>query len=420
MKKIYSLFITLSALLPGISASAQDEGFIYGKIYTDDNRTYEGPIRWGKEEVYWVDIFNAGKEENDFIHYLSHEEKDRLDEKRMWKNGNFTASSTLRWLGFGYTSDRYYEQDYTHQFSCQFGEIKSIRIRSSKRVEVELQSGITVQVNGEGYNDIGTDVRIVDKEIGEMELDWHSIEKIEFKATPSHLAQKFGEPLYGTVESYQGKFTGYIQWDHDERLSTDKLDGYSEDGKVGIMFDKIASLEPSMSRCKVTLKSGRELELRGSNDVNSENRGIIITTEKGTVIDIPWREFKKVTFQPVSSAPAVKYDNFKTQKELNATVVTSDGRTISGKLIFDLDEEYDFELLQGKSDDVEFAFPFRSIKRIAVSSGYRAEVALSNGEKYTLEESQDVGELNQGVLVFVSKDQPTYVAWEKIKEIQLN
>ena len=47
MKIVYSL-LTAGFTLLAATASAQDEGFIYGKIYTDDNRSYEGPIRWGK------------------------------------------------------------------------------------------------------------------------------------------------------------------------------------------------------------------------------------------------------------------------------------------------------------------------------------------------------------------------------------
>jgi hypothetical protein len=418
MKIVYSL-LTAGFTLLAATASAQDEGFIYGKIYTDENRTYEGPIRWGKEEVYWVDVFNAAKEENDFIHYLSERDRERLDEKRLEEHGDFSASIAMRWLGINDRDASDYRHDYTHQFSCQFGEIKSIRVLSSKRVEVELQSGIKVKVDGEGYNDIGTDIKIVDKEIGEIQMEWRDIERVEFFTTPSKISQKFGEPLYGTVETFQGTFTGYVQWDHDERLTTDKLDGDSEDGKVAITFDKITSLEPHMSRCTITLKSGRTFDLRGSNDVNSENRGVIVTKEDGTIIDIPWDELKKLTLKPVTSAPAIRYENFKSQKELNATVVTNDGKTLSGKMIFDLDEEYDFELLQGKSDEIEFAVPLRNIKQITVLNGHRADVTLKNGQKLALEESQDVGDLHQGVLIFTSKDSPTYVAWEDIKSIEL-
>jgi len=418
MKKTYLLLITL-ALFAASSVSAQDEGFIYGKIYTSDNRTYEGPIRWGKEEVYWIDVFNASKEENTYIHYLTNDQREKLDEKRMWRNGYF-SSSTLRWIGIGSNRERYYSEDYTHQFSCQFGELKSLRLLSRKRVELELQNGLKVAVKGDGYNDIDTDVKVIDKEIGEIILEWDRIDRIEFKSTPSRLAQKFGEPLYGTVDAYAGTYTGYIQWGHDERLSTDKLDGDSEDGKVALMFDKIASLEGHMSRCNVTLKSGRELELRGSNDVNSGNRGIIITTEKGLMIDVPWDEFKKLTFKPAPSMAPIKYDNFKLQKEMKATVTTTDGKTISGPMVLDLDEQYDFELFQGKYAGVEFATPLRNIKRIVSNSGESADVYFANGEKLSLKESQDVSELNQGILIFTEKDNPVYIPWEKVKEILLN
>lgn len=418
MKKIYSLLSAAVLLLTASNVSAQDQGYLYGKIYMDDGHTYEGAIRWGKEEVYWVDVFNASKKENDYIHYLSEDERKKLDDKRRWQNGNYFSSSSWRWLNFGSDDDRSRDSDFIHQFSCQFGEIKSIRLLSSKRAEVELQSGLKFKVDGEGYNDLGTDLKIIDKEIGDIDVSWNRIERVEFKSTPATLSNKFGEPLYGTVETFQGSFTGYIQWDHDERLTTDKLDGDSEDGKVAIMFEKITTLEPHMNRCAVTLKSGRTLELRNSNDVNSENRGIIITNESGMIVDVPWSECKRVTLKPVSAAPAIKYENFSSQKALKATVLTQSGKKITGKFVLDLDEEYDFELFQGKSDELNYAIPLRSIKSISVINGTLAEVRLTNGTKLTLDDSQDTGELNQGVLVFESKDRPTYIAWEDVKEIE--
>ena len=45
------------------SATAQnDQVFIYGKLTTIDGETYQGQIRWGKEEAYWTDLFNGTKE----------------------------------------------------------------------------------------------------------------------------------------------------------------------------------------------------------------------------------------------------------------------------------------------------------------------------------------------------------------------
>ncbi|GHN00578.1 hypothetical protein WSM22_20670 [Cytophagales bacterium WSM2-2] len=418
MKKTNTL-LTLCLALATISVTAQDEAFIYGKIYMSDNRSYEGPIRWGKEEVLWTDVFNASKIENKNLRYLSNDERDALDRNRRW-NGEFTSISPLRWIGIGTNRDRYYESeyDYKHQFGCQFGEIKTMRLLSRKRVEVELQSGLIVEVDGNGYNDIGTDLKIMDKELGEMSIDWDRIDKVEFKSTPSKIAQKFGEPLYGTVESFKGTFTGFIQWDHDERVNSDKLDGDSEDGKVHIMFENIATIEGHMSRSKVVLKSGRELELRGSNDVNGDNRGIIITDETGMIVDVSWDEFSKLTLKS-PPASGVKYENFKSQKELSATVKTSDGKSLSGKVILDLDEQYNFELFQGKSDGVEYIIPLRNIKQILVQRGREADVVLNNGKKLTLSNSQDVGEMNHGLLVFTDDKNPVYVAWENVQEIQL-
>lgn len=400
--------------------SAQDEHFIYGRITLVDDKVYEGPIRWGKEEVYWNDIFNAGKPHNENLRYLSHDEREDLDERRFnHQHGDYDHWS--RWANnFGWRwSDDNYDNDYTHQFSCQFGEIKSLRPQGRKWVDIELQNGRKFELSGEGYNDVGLDIKVIDRELGEMEIYWNRIEKIEFVNTPGKLVNRFGRPLYGTVESFGNKFTGYIQWDHDERLSVDKLDGDSDDGDVSIEFDKISSITRVGSRCRVVLKSGRELYLEGSNDVDRSNRGVIVMNKDIAAVDIPWREFDKITFEDKAPPALVSYDQFKNQKELSATVKTFGGESYSGRIVFDLDEEYDFELLQGMQYDFEYTTAFRNVKRIKALES-RCEVELKSGTKFTLDDAQDVDERNQGVLVFAQgKDsQPRYLPWDKISEIE--
>src|SRR6185436_2139370 len=171
---------------------------------------------------------------------------------------------------------------------------------------------------------------------------------------------------------------------------TDKLDGDAEDGDVAILFDKIKSIERHLSRSRVVLKSGRELELHGSNDVNSENRGIIVTDETGTMVDIPWEEFQKVTFTAVPAKPIARYNDFQLPKEITATVTTVYNKTLKGRTVLDLDEEFDFELFQGKEGDIEYHIPVRNIQKISVIHGHKAELFLKNGKKLSLDESQDV------------------------------
>jgi hypothetical protein len=413
------LFTTAILALALSSALAQDDHFLYGRITTTDSRTYEGPIRWGKEEVYWNDLFNASKPKNQNLRYLTGGERDNLIENlNNYNHRRDDWSHWGRWANAVTWNDDY-DYDFVHQFSCQFGDIKSIEPQGSKWVDVTLRNGTKLELNGEGYNDVGLDIKVLDRELGEVELFWNRIEKIEFVNTPSKLMTRFGKPLYGTVEAFGEKFTGYIQWDHDERLSVDKLDGESDDGDLSIEFDKIASITRVGSRCRVALKSGREIYMEGSNDVNRENRGVIVMGRNLPSIDVPWDEFDKITFEDKVAPALVSYDQFKTQKELQGTVKTFSGDLYSGRVVFDLDEEFDFELLQGKHHDFEYSTPFRNVKKLKSFDDSRCEIELKDGQKIMLSDGQDVDGRNQGVLIFTQgKAEPQYLSWDKVSEIQ--
>ncbi len=396
MRKLLTYSTILVVCMAGHQASGQDEGFMYGVVTTIDNKVYEGALRWGKEEAYWTDMFNASKDENENLDYLSRDEIDELEDRRRsvfeTKNG-WVSIKSVSWSWDGGSGD------FVHQFACQFGEIKSIRPTRRQGALVTMQNGLEYELDGQGYNDIHTDVKVFDSELGSIELDWDRIESVEFKETPSQLQDKFGEPLYGVVETSEGKFTGYVQWDHDERVSEDKLDGDTDDGDVSIAFRNIASIERyGSSRSFVTLKSGRELKLRGSNDVNDENRGIIVTVEGLGRIDVPWDEFDQVTFMDAPGS-GLAYRTFKKQPRIVGTVELRNGDRYDGQLIYDLDEAYQYEVLQGMLDDVEMIIPFRNIREIAPGNYDTSHVTLASGEKYLLEDSQDVSDKNQGVLV---------------------
>ncbi len=395
--------------------AGQDDIFMYGKIVTVDEKTYEGPIRWGKEEVYWVDLFNAAKTENENLNYLSARDLDLLD-----------AQQNHEWLSVSNNFSRWVSKrvggrnDYTHEFTCQFGDIKSLRPTGSQRAEIELRDGTRVTVLGEGYNDIGNDVVILDRELGEVKLRWSRIGKVEFIKTPSTLSAKFGEPLFGTVEAFGKKVTGYIQWDRDERLSTDKLDGESEDGKLSIDFGKIRSIEKRGGRSIVELKSGRRIEMSGSNDVAKGHRGVIVMSREFPAFIIPWSEFGKVTFSDNADDGLLSYSDYKNPKELTARVKTRDGNTMSGRLVFDLDEAYDFELLQGKEGEFEYTVPFKNIKKITTNGSHRSVVELTGGKTLKLDDAQDVGRRNQGLLIFPGKERSSvYIPWSEVDTIEL-
>lgn len=416
MKGQFKSFLLVLTTLLSVSLIAQDSGFIYGKITTEDGDVYEGPLRWGKEEVYWTDMFNASKEENKNLDYLSRRELESLEDRQRDHNGNY-SNGVIKIMNVAWSigGDDY---DFVHEFSCEFGNIKSLRMSGRSGADLELQNGDFIELKGSGYNDMGAKIRVLDRDLGLVAVSWDRIDKVEFLSTPSNLEEKFGEPLYGTVESDLGTFTGYIQWDHDERVDTDVLDGDTRDGDVSIAFRKIASIErEGFSRSIVELKSGRELELRGSNDVNDSNKGIIVTVEGFGRVDMDWEDFDRVTFtDPPGSGPS--FNSFANPKKLMGTVQVDNGDVHQGEIVYDLDEEYTFEVLNGEDDDAKFIIPFRNIESIEPRSSDRATITLTNGNNVVLEDAQDVSERNQGVLIKTSSDR-IYIPWDRIEKINL-
>ena len=169
----------------------------------------------------------------------------------------------------------------------------------------------------------------------------------------------------------------------------------------------------------VVLKSGRELELRGSNDVDEDNRGIIVTIEGMGRIDVPWRDFESVTFDDNAPDAGPAYSSFSKNKKLSGSVQTSSG-TLKGDIIFDLDESWDYEVLDGRDDDMEYVIPFENISSITPKSYRSSEVTLIDGSALRLERSQDVSERNTGLLVFEGGKDPVYVPWREVEAVQFD
>jgi sporulation protein YlmC with PRC-barrel domain len=374
--------------------------FLYGKIFTQSN-IYEGPIRWGKEEVYWSDYFNASKRANPEYKNT----KTIYIEGDSWFNLNWDLQSIWE------------DQASVHQFNCQFGDIKQMKVLGRAKAKLQFKNGWEIEVQGEGYNDMGENIVIIDKDLGTMQIDWGKISKVEFSNSPQKV-QKFGESLYGTVETNRReKFTGWIEWDHDERIGTDKLDGYSKDGNVSLFFSEIAKIEKQGNGSLVETKSGKSVLLGGTNDVNTENRGINVLVEGLGMVDIPWESFKRVTFQKKEDG-GQGFEDFPVPKALSGKVFLLEEKEFSGKLVYDLDETLDLETLEGKDNGNNFTIPFRNIKSIKPKNNQFAQVELKSGQQFLLNGSNDVSGGNNGILIFQKgKKEPVQVPWSQIDQI---
>lgn len=393
-----------------IATSPSSDLLIYGTITTDDDDSYTGQIRWGKEEALWFDYFNSSKPENEFLDYLSDDEVAALNGDRysVFESSLF-GNKRKSWTG---------DDKHTHSFACQFGDIKSIEVRRREKITLTLKNGEELYLKG-GSNDIGAQVQINDESIGLIKLDWDNIKRVDFKKTPSQIENAYGSPLYGKVVTEQGSFDGYLQWDHDERMTADELNGKYDDGELDIEFGNIRSIKKTWRGSEVTLKSGRVFELRGSNDVNKSNRGIIVNMPHIGRVDIEWKEFEEIIFADAPSNPELSYDDFHGEKELRATVTVEDGSSYNGHIAFDLDETYQLEILNGKEKDISYFIPFGHIKSIVPKSRRGSLVTLLNGHELQLEDSVDVEDDNDGILIFENgrDNDAAYVTWDEIEEI---
>ncbi len=409
--KVYSFLALVTFVFTG-AFSQSDKAFIYGTVSTIDGEKFKGQIRWGNEEAMWEDEFNSTKRENPYNRWAK---KDQIQTMKI-DEGNG------QWEFIGLWKDKnccdYHWQN--HQFVCRFGDIKAIEPAGRSEVSLIMKDDSRMNVAG-GSNDIGANLLVLDPELGEVNIRWGRINRIDFESGPSKLKSRIGDPLYGTIKTLRGEFEGFIQWDHEECLSIDKLDGNNNNGRISIEMGDIKKIERYGRGSKVTLKSGREIELFGTNDVDASNRGIVARTEDFGKVLVEWRDFEYVEFTDnIPNGKIMSYDDFPKPKRLKGDVLTVKDETISGLIVYDIDETYDYEILEGTDYNVKYSIPFRKISSVKPKNYNYSNITLKSGKTVLLGNSQDVSDRNDGLMIFKSEndDEPILIPWEGVKEIK--
>ncbi len=398
--------LAVLTLLAAPSARAADtQGFIYGKITTDSGSTYEGRLRWGKEEAFWGDHFDSVKEERPFLDQAPERERRGRDGIEI-----FGINLGVNWPGN--SDDR--------SLIVRFGDVRKIEILGGDEAVLHMKNGSEVKIDG-GSNDLGGKIHVWDREIGEIDVRWNRIEEIELLPTPTEL-EVAEHRLYGTVETRSGEFTGFIQWDKDECLSTDKLDGESEDSEMSIEMGKIHTIERhTRNSSKVVLRSGRELILDDTNDVDSGNRGIFVDDSRYGRVLVDWDVFERLVLkEPEGSGP--RYADFAPARPLSGKVTGEDGMVHNGRIVYDLDEVETWEILSGERRDITYYIPFELVVAIIPESHDSSLVVLEGGEELELEDTADVGGGDHdGVLVLGGEEvEPVYLAWDEVRRIDFD
>lgn len=384
-------------------------GFLHGRITTVDGAIYEGRLRWGgDQEAFWGDYFNGAKNENPWIA--------RVPAGRLPKE-----SYPIEVLGFEITR-RERPAELHRLFMARFGDIARIEARADD-VRVTLKSGTAFDLERLEASDFDDGVRVWDGKRGVVDLDSLRIRTIELlpSARPGAAASR----LHGTVHTRQGDFTGFVQWDREECVGSDELDGRTDDAKLSLRFDTIRSIaRRSPDSSLVTLLDGREIALSGTPEVGEGNRGVYVDDPRYGRVLVSWNAFERVDFNPGGGGPA--YGDFPPGSPLKGSVTTRDGRRLAGRVVYDFDESETTETLDAPSQGVDYTIPLGLIASIVPPGreepgAQRARVILHNGEELQLERTGDLGEGNAGLLIFIDGNQsPEYVPWADVAQVDFD
>lgn len=73
---------------------------------------------------------------------------------------------------------------------------------------------------------------------------------------------------------------------------------------------------------------------------------------------------RRIDDHPHLRIELLSYDDFPSPQAIKGEVVTRSGQTFAGNLAYDLDESYEFEVLDGKNNTISYRIPFRYIRSI--------------------------------------------------------
>jgi len=379
------------------------ESFIYGTVKFKIGESRTGQLRWQKEEALWEDIFNAYKADLPILDNIE-------SEQAQFINRNPESFD----LGFmNLWEDR--SPDLKYEFKIRFGDITRIEVIENKRANITLRNGKTIQVKDGANADINRKILLFDPQLGQLELPWNEIESIVFSQAPRTTKNAVGAPLFGRLLTTNGILEGFITWDREECVNLDLLGGKDNGLNLEIEFGRISRIKAEANGSLVTLRNGQEIFLNKHPDVSSSNRGIQVKTRDQGIITLEWAYFISIDFLTPPNAPA-SYNSFRVPSYIKGTVLTS-STSLTGRIVYDLDETWDIELLDGRNAGFYYYLPFYLIRSIVPQNYQFSLVELKTGTQLLLGNHTDVSNDSNGILVFPESNQPKYVPWVNVKQI---
>lgn len=389
MKNIIATIILIGCVTCFNPVQAQKSDFrIFGQITTIENKILKGYITWNGN-MWWIDFFEAGKEANPYAAYF----KDRKDVH--FRTGN-----------------NYSTNPPVHTFFCRFGNISKIRLIGSNTIELEVKDGNVIELQKGVYSNIGCSLQIFDG-ISTSQIEWENVSEVAFSEPDSSFVASPEVPLTGILRSTQGIYKGVINWNSRSTTIDSKITIWNHSEKMSVLFRDISQIERKNQTISIKLKN-KKPEL---NRFSYSHDLISVNMPNTGSVNVPQNAFEMLEVIPLQTVDLLSYNDFKNPRRISGEVETQDGEKISGNIAYDLDESMDFEILDGKNDNISYRIPFKYIQSIEPKNYKYSFITLRNGSTLSLGDTQDVNEDNNGVIVFSSGQPPVYIQWKEIKKI---
>lgn len=250
---------------------------------------------------------------------------------------------------------------------------------------------------------------------GAVDVDEWNIESIEFLPTPSEAALPM--PIHGTITTAAGSFTGLVQWDRTQSLSTDVLHGEEAGLERSLPFAAIRTLRPDGQELHVVLRSGDEVVLTGARGFGEQSRGAYVDDPRFGRVLVGWSAIERVELSGAGSAPG--YATYAPGDVLVGEVLTASGDQLRGRIVFDLDESETTWTLDAPRGGIDYMIPFALISVIDASDEDEPTVTLWSGASVSLERAGDLGPANGGLLVFQTAGEGVdYISWSDVAVIR--
>lgn len=391
MKNFILIFIFTFSLAYSFAQQASPYR-IFGEITTVDNDVYRGYITWGNLKNYWIDFFEASKIENSYKNYFK-----RSDGVILKANNKEFAPA--------------------HNFCCRFGNIKSIWLTDVNEILLQLKNGDQLTLTKGNGADINTNIQISTSQKN-IQLKWDRISEIHLMDADSNAIAPQIHQVAGIVKSSHGIYKGLIYWNYHPKQNPEKIEN------INIFLNKMEKIYRLQNARALHSSNLYALE-RGPKPCYA-NPSVLTTMENvminmpniGTV-NVPWDKFDELTIIPMSELNLLSYNDFKMPKFIEGEVITRKDQTFTGTLAYDLDESYDFEVLDGKNNNITYRIPFCYIRSIEPKNYKYSFITLRNGSEISLGETCDVNKENNGIIVFRKSQSPVYIEWSEIKKVKL-